>query len=526
MSIRGIATGWFVVFAAVVLMAGCGGHTEGDDNGPAGAHADETIEHSEGDGHDHAAEGEHGLAEGDGHDHSEDEGHDHAEGDGHDHAAEGGEPIAIPAAVRSNLGLSLVTVEQRRIASTLRVPGRFEYQPNARREYRATLPGRVELMARQFERVEAGAVLYRLDSPAWREMQQQIAASEASIRRLETRLATFDPLQAAHDRHEQSLDESIAVWEERVGQLESIRTAGGGRVEQLTEARAALATARAELADVQETKAELDAARAEALADLDSARSGLNYLFDSAAAVVGMPRATLVATVRTDHGEEPGWAAIDMIEVHATEPGVVEALAASSGSWLDEGAEVVSVVRPDLLRFHASGLQSDLGVLRDGLTAAIVPPTPTAAGRAIPLQDVMRGRLMLGLAGDAEDRTIELYVTPESLRPWARPGVTAQLEIVTDESEGMVAAIPLAAVQRDGLVPVIFRVDPDHPDEAVRLEAELGADDGRWVEVRGGLRAGDRVVLDGAFQLMLATSGSMQQGGHFHSDGTFHEGED
>jgi hypothetical protein len=32
-------------------------------------------------------------------------------------------------------------------------------------------------------------------------------------------------------------------------------------------------------------------------------------------------------------------------------------------------------------------------------------------------------------------------------------------------------------------------------------------------------------VLDGGFQLMLATSGSIQQGGHFHSDGTFHEGE-
>jgi len=25
---------------------------------------------------------------------------------------------------------------------------------------------------------------------------------------------------------------------------------------------------------------------------------------------------------------------------------------------------------------------------------------------------------------------------------------------------------------------------------------------------------------------MLATSGSIQKGGHFHSDGTYHEGED
>jgi hypothetical protein len=32
-------------------------------------------------------------------------------------------------------------------------------------------------------------------------------------------------------------------------------------------------------------------------------------------------------------------------------------------------------------------------------------------------------------------------------------------------------------------------------------------------------------VLDGGFQLMLAMSGSIEKGGHFHADGTFHEGE-
>ena len=56
------------------------------------------------------------------------------------------------------------------------------------------------------------------------------------------------------------------------------------------------------------------------------------------------------------------------------------------------------------------------------------------------------------------------------------------------------------------------------------MEADLGLNDGRWVAVLSGLTDGDEVVLDGGFQLMLATSGSIQKGGHFHSDGTFHEG--
>jgi hypothetical protein len=183
-------------------------------------------------------------------------------------------------------------------------------------------------------------------------------------------------------------------------------------------------------------------------------------------------------------------------------------------------------VQPERLRFHASGLQSDLGVLRDGLEAMIVAPSPTEAGHAIPLSSVMRGTLTLGLSGDPNDRTIDMYVTPDHLEAWARPGVTAHLEIVTDATATPELAIPLAAVQRDGLNAVLFRRDPDNPNEAIRMEADLGVDDGRWVAILSGLLDGDEVILDGGFQLMLATStdGATQEGGHFHADGTFHEG--
>ena len=104
-------------------------------------------------------------------------------------------------------------------------------------------------------------------------------------------------------------------------------------------------------------------------------------------------------------------------------------------------------------------------------------------------------------------------------------GVSAQLEIVTGDSGATELAIPLAAVQRDGLIPIIFRRAPDNANEVIRLEADLGMDDDRWVEVLSGVGEGDQIVLDGGFQLMLATSGTIQKGGHFHADGTYHEGE-
>lgn len=460
---------------------------------------------------------------------SQDAGAAHAEGDGHDHGEEQATSnpnvVAIPAAVRSNLGISFIEVERRRIEQTLRVPGRFEYLPTARREYRTAVPGRVELLVEQFERVEAGQPLYRLDSPAWRETQQLLADATAQIERLEARLDTFEPLFAAHQQHEDSLHESVSVWNERVEQLQSLREAGGGRVDELAQARASLASTRAKLAEVMEKKAQLTADRQQTQADLRAARARLDYLLDGASAIVSHSRSRLAEVAETAHGPEPGWATITMIDVAASEAGIVEMLGLTNGSWADEKTPVLTVVQPDRLRFRASGLQSDLGVLRDGLLARIVPPTPTAIGRAVPVTESMTGTLSLGLAGDPNDRTLEVFIVPDELLPWARPGVSAQLEIVTDTTAEPELAIPLAAVQRDGLTPVIFRRSPQNPNEAIRMEANLGKDDGRWVALLSGVRDGDEVVLDGAFQLMLATSGSIQKGGHFHSDGTFHDGE-
>jgi len=454
---------------------------------------------------------------------------------GHDHAADpdGGamseEPpaldpnrVAIPAPVRSNLGISFVTVEPRRIERTLRVPGEFEYMPTARREYRTMLPGRVELMVDQFDRVQPGQPLYRIDSPAWRELQGTLTEAEASIARLTTRLASFVPLREAHHRHEQQLEETIGIRRAQVAQLEELAEAGGGRRTELMEARGVVSTAEAELAEVLEKEAELGADEAAVRSDLTAARIRREFLLDTAASLLAMPSTELTAEVDSDRGRLPQWRTIDTITVRAEEPGVIETMGLTNGSWADQQTTVLAAVRPDRLRFHARGLQSDLGALRDGLDARIVSPTPTATGRAIALQDTMSGTLRLGLAGNADDRTIDLYVHPDALAAWARPGVSAQLEIITDRSARVELAIPLAAVQRDGLTPVIFRRDPAAPNEAIRIEADLGSDDGRWVAVRSGLRTGDEVVLDGSFQLMLATTGSVQKGGHFHADGTFH----
>ncbi|WP_419186222.1 efflux RND transporter periplasmic adaptor subunit [Rohdeia mirabilis] len=388
------------------------------------------------------------------------------------------------------------------------------------------LAGRVDLLVQQFDRVEAGTPLFRLLSPQWRTLQQELAAARAQIDRARIHAENY-PLQLAGlDELEVSLERSAGVWDERIEQLESLAELGGGTNESLAAARSSRSDVEVQLATLRSQRAQLVANHAEHEADREAASRQFDALLATASTLVGHAPEELMTPVASSVGERPLWATLDEIEVRADHPGVVAQFGVTDGAWADQRAAVVTLTRPELLRFRASGLQSDMGALRDGLLARIVPPTPTLTGRAVPLNDTMHGTLSIGLTADPDDRTIDLFVVPDSLSSWGRAGVTALLEIVTDETARPETAIPLSAVQRDGLIPVIFRRDPDDPNQAIRLEADLGIDDGRWVSLLSGVREGDEVVLDGAFQLMLSTSGTMQKGGHFHSDGTFHEGED
>lgn len=426
-----------------------------------------------------------------------------AGGDGHN---PGGEPAAspaaptnrvdIPASVRQNLGITFAKVESRNVAQTLRVPGRFELLPTARREYRTPLAGRVELLVTQLQKVEPGTPLYRVDAAAWRDLHEQVAAMRA-------RVESMTPLLATQAQQEKIAADRATLWEQRIAKLEEIRTAGGGSASQFIEAQATLSTAQGELAAARGRSAELSAQKIQAESDLRSL-TARHEVFTRAG---GCAQADSESTSSAPY------------TVCAVAPGTVETIGITPGGLAEENGLVLTLVQPDKIRFHAQGLQADLGRLKDGLPARISPPQ----GGSVELQDAMIGRLQLGLGAEADERTVDLLVVPEHLASWARAGVSAHLEITlaggTDE-----LAIPQSAVARDGAKAIIFRRDPANPDKVIRMEADLGISDGRWVVVNSGVREGDEIVVGGNFQLMLATSGTTEKAGHFHSDGTFHTG--
>jgi len=417
--------------------------------------------------------------------------------------------IDVPATVRQNLGITFAKVERRRVASTIRVPGRFESLPTARSEYRATLPGWVRLKVNQFDEVAKDAPVFELDSPEWHRLRKQLHESQAGIAKATAELTVVE-------RSKAEAEAALKGIEQRV---QALAGADVRRAELDTE----LATRRASIP-------RLDAEIAVKQAALNEAQHDFKLEIDAASALLGMTSKSLMETAEADHaGDDKGehtdghkvqrWFTINTLRAAARGPGVVESIRVSDGTWVEANAVVATVLNPAAVRFHATGLQSDLGRLRDGLGVAVVPPQ----GSGIDPADVLPGKLKVGLTGDPDQRTIDLMTTPERLSAWAKPGVSALLEVASDASGEGDLAIPASAVVKDELKHIFYRRDPSNPDKVIRMEADLGVNDGKWVVVKSGVKAGDEVVLDGAYELKLAGAGKAGGGkGHFHADGSWH----
>ena len=405
--------------------------------------------------------------------------------------------VEIPPTVRSNLGISFATVEKRPVVNTLRIPGSFEVDPLARHEYRQMLPGRIEFAVSQYDRVEPGQLLYRFVSPEWPELQHEIIEAEQATASAEAQIEVAEAAEA-----------------EARAKLAATRT----RVEALASAEVRRAELVALIAELEAALPKLAAESKLARIQLVNARMQHEHAIHRASVATGLAESDLVESVNNDGEPRPRYRAIDAIEVLALQGGMVELLATTNGAYVEAPGLVLTTVDSSNLRFRATALQSDLGRIQTQARATIVPP---AIGGA----DALEATVTVGLEAHPDQRTVALVARPQSMAAWARPGVSGFLEVNTAGDATARLAIPTSAVVRDGLTDVFFRRDPQNPSRVQRVEADLGVSDGRWVVVNSGLRLGDEVVLDGVYELKLATAtaGTQQEGGHFHADGAFHD---
>lgn len=138
----------------------------------------------------------------------------------------------------------------------------------------------------------------------------------------------------------------------------------------------------------------------------------------------------------------------------------------------------------------------------------------------------IEGTVLFGL--DENSLTRALIDFPESGIE-AKPGERAEATIVTKKSAAESFAVPSKAIVLNGVEPIVFVKDEDEEGAFLALPVTPGVSANGWTEISGIEDDDTLVVVEGAYELKLALeaqAGKKQAAGHFHADGTFHEGED
>jgi multidrug efflux pump subunit AcrA (membrane-fusion protein) len=411
-------------------------------------------------------------------------------------------------------GISLAAATRGDVAEVVEAPGTV----TARASASVTSPadGQVaQLGVTDGGRVRAGQVLLQIDSPAAQEQLRQAesadreAAGAGSVRlpgvNLSAQQRQADRAAARGFAEARKAAAAIADPTAKAQALTAVASAEAQYSAAQAQARDAVRRVNAGLGSVAEALGSLaQAQRVQTRAAVAVARRTV------AALVV---RAPITGTVSFAGGSRSGGGG-DLSGALSQLPESVRGQASSAlgaggstgavsgtlavGAPVTSGAALLTVTDVSTVGVSVEVDETDVLLVRPGVAAdveldavpgaryaarvASVDVAPTASGRGGVSYVV---RLTLG-AGTEADGT---------LAPRPRPGMSAVADLRVRTARGVVAA-PAAAVFRDGTRDAVWVARAD--GTATKRPVRLGAEGEDTVEVREGLRAGDRVVVRGA----------------------------
>ena len=172
------------------------------------------------------------------------------------------------------------------------------------------------------------------------------------------------------------------------------------------------------------------------------------------------------------------------------------------GSVIERNAVVGQMLDPTTAAFRVGDLSTlwlsghaferDAVRISKGATARVTFP-------ALPGQNFSGTVTLVGREVERESRTIPIRITVQNPAGLLRPGMSASAGVPVGESGAAILAVPVGSVQRVRNEWCVFL-----PKETGAFEIRQigrGRDLGGEVEVLSGLKAGETVVVDGAFLL-------------------------
>ncbi len=172
--------------------------------------------------------------------------------------------------------------------------------------------------------------------------------------------------------------------------------------------------------------------------------------------------------------------------------GAVIERAAVLGQLLDPATPAFRIGNLSTLWLTVHAFERDAVRIRPGVAARL-------AFSALPGEDFTGTVAIVGRQVDRESRTVPVRIDVRNRHDTLRPGMTATATVPVGASDAALLTVPVASVQRVANEWCVFL-----PKDARHFEVRRigrGRDLGTEVEVLSGLRAGEQIVVDGAFLL-------------------------
>lgn len=280
-------------------------------------------------------------------------------------------------------------------------------------------------------------------------------------------------------------------------EIESVEL-GKARAEYLS-ARARAELARATLARKRALAAERIAPRRE----LQAAEAELA----AADAMQRAAEATLRALGTSPQELNAGGDADARLILRTPVAGIVIERTGARGQMADPAQPLFRIADLSRLWLIAHAFERDALRIRRGAAARVT--FPALPGRTFPGTVTLVGRQV-----DVGSRTIPVRIDVPNADGLLRPGMSASAWVPIDDARQEIVTVPVAALQRVRGGWAVFV-----PQGAQAFEIRpvgRGRDLGGEVEIVSGLRAGETVVVDGAFLLRAEAEKAGSEGGHDH----------
>ena len=393
------------------------------------------------------------------------------------------------------VGVVMDSAARRPLVERLDVPGQIVPAAGAKALVTPPIEGRLLPPEGGFplvgQNVEAGQVVAVIEPPLAGPQGVQLLVNEAQIQSLDTELAVKEmDVEVEINKAKIDMDFSLGVYD----RLKSLGEQSVAPQKQVDEAERQYLLAKANYEGKLQLRQPYELARQKLQSMLKPAAGGT----DSSG------QANLTA--------QPTRAGLRIV-LHAPISGTVTSAQATAGEFVDATKELFTIINLDKVWIEAKVSEYDL--IRVTKAPAANFTLAAYPDRRFSILGAGGGRLMdIGKVVDSESRTVPVryeIANPDGL---FRIGLFANVGIETARTEETLAIPESALVDEDGRPTVYVQVDGENFQ---KRDVELGIRDSDYVEVKHGLKEGERVVVKGGYAIRLASvSAVIPAHGHTH----------